>query len=129
MGAIDVSGHCFLLCHASLTIWEELVIAWQSLHLLNTTANAVKRRRHLVGELVIETVLAAAVGSLLLAWLWMLCITCLHFHSWLEKVCGTLLALLYWRLTYAGGFGRHRNFHFDLTTVKLPVNSAAIKDL
>ncbi|CAZ80899.1 unnamed protein product [Tuber melanosporum] len=74
-GGHDLSGHAFLLTHASLFLWSELscsgVAGWES----------------------------AGVLALLVMWWWMLLMTGIYFHTWLEKITGWIAAMLYaWAL-------------------------------
>jgi len=70
-GGHDLSGHVFLLTHASLFLWSEL------LPILS-----------LSGAAGWESV---GVLALLGLWWWMLLMTGVYFHTWLEKVSCPLI--------------------------------------
>lgn len=66
-GGHDLSGHVFLLTHASLFLWSELLPSLRA-----------GRWRGLA---------SGAVLAVLALWWWMLLMTGLYFHTWTEKVC------------------------------------------
>lgn len=78
-GGHDLSGHVFMLTHASLSLITESVLVPSSL------AAAVDRRPVLV-----------LVGG----WWWMLLMTAAYFHTWREKVTGLIVGLGSWALVY-----------------------------
>ena len=95
----DISGHCFLLIHATLFILEELQDycrrppfrpSGQSLFLTYSRASVV-----------------AFALLLSVCWLGMLTVTCLYFHTLWEKVWGVLFGFLFWIVTYTGPLYRH----------------------
>ncbi|ORX96483.1 hypothetical protein K493DRAFT_314493 [Basidiobolus meristosporus CBS 931.73] len=88
-GGHDSSGHCMLLIHASLFLWEELRAGWFD-------ANWDKR----VKSKPTFVVLRLAVLGLFVLWWWMLLMTNLFFHSLPEKISGVTLGVAYWYLGY-----------------------------
>jgi len=69
-GGHDLSGHVFMLTHASLFLWSEIMPTLQM--------GGAKQWMHPA---------TWAVGALLSLWWWMLVMTGVHFHTWREKVC------------------------------------------
>lgn len=65
-GGHDLSGHVFLLTHASLFLWSEVT-------------PVLSRSGALEGETI-------GVLALLGLWWWMLLMTGVYFHTWREKV-------------------------------------------
>ncbi|RPA99676.1 hypothetical protein L873DRAFT_1806170 [Choiromyces venosus 120613-1] len=86
-GGHDLSGHVFLLTHASLFLWSELlpilslsgVAGWESVGVL----------------------------ALLGLWWWMLLMTGVYFHTWREKITGWIVAIVQWVVLYAWGLRSH----------------------
>ncbi|XP_072304601.1 acyl-coenzyme A diphosphatase FITM2 [Eucyclogobius newberryi] len=85
----DVSGHSFILAYAALFIVEETAPMG---YLRNADVPAVPR--------LLLGVLYVALNGLVLLWVWMFCCTSLYFHQPLDKLLGTLCALLAWYSTY-----------------------------
>ncbi|KAK9461293.1 inositol phospholipid synthesis and fat-storage-inducing TM-domain-containing protein, partial [Lipomyces oligophaga] len=81
-GGHDVSGHSFILTLSSLFLWYELLPV-----LMDQTA--------LMRQLNTKIVL-----SLLALWWWMLLMTSIYFHTFLEKVTGWAFALPVWAVVY-----------------------------
>ncbi|TGZ79191.1 hypothetical protein EX30DRAFT_333758 [Ascodesmis nigricans] len=79
-GGHDLSGHVFLLTHASLFLWSE-VLPW------------VRR----FGWRGVRT---GAVVAVLAIWWWMLLMTGVYFHTATEKITGWLAATLPWTFLY-----------------------------
>ncbi|KAI9349080.1 inositol phospholipid synthesis and fat-storage-inducing TM-domain-containing protein [Obelidium mucronatum] len=82
----DVSGHCLLLIHCGILIWEEL--------------RAARRLGDFEQSLVVlgsMTVLAGFAGL----WWFMLMATAIHFHDIPEKLSGTVLTVGFW-VVYMG---------------------------
>ncbi|KAI8142517.1 inositol phospholipid synthesis and fat-storage-inducing TM-domain-containing protein [Fennellomyces sp. T-0311] len=69
-GGHDVSGHCVLLIHASMFLWEELM-------------QVDKKKR----------VMALAINGV---WYWMLCMTSIYFHGYRELLSGTFFGIVGW---------------------------------
>ncbi|KAJ3165247.1 fat storage-inducing transmembrane protein 2 [Geranomyces variabilis] len=95
----DVSGHCFLLIHMSLFIYEELQI------LVPPPQPTAARRPTNVSNTFLPHPTTTAIMSstllfLLLLWYTMLIATSVYFHSWQEKVAGTFAGMAYWLLSY-----------------------------
>ncbi|KAJ3140919.1 fat storage-inducing transmembrane protein 2 [Irineochytrium annulatum] len=78
---VDISGHCMLLIHASLLIWEELRI-------LSFVPEAMRSDP--------TRYLNSALQALIALWWVMLVSTAIYFHSTLEKLLGTALGLACW---------------------------------
>lgn len=117
MNSFDVSGHVFLLTHASLFIWEELIIAWRFLHLssyITNTSNGTSNDTINKTEWWLEVAVACMLSVVLGVWYYMLTITCLYYHQWLEKLIASAAALLFWRLTYAGHYYHTHYRHYGL---------------
>jgi len=89
----DISGHCFMLCHASLFLWEELLRIQQ---LKNDRYNKESIRK-LKPDYIIKLDNIITIGLYLIGALWylMLLSTSLHFHSWLEKYLGTTFGVAF----------------------------------
>jgi len=79
-GGHDLSGHVFLLTHASLFLWSEV------LPVLSTGFWGG-----------VET---GAVWGLLGMWWWMLLMTGVYFHTWTEKITGLVVATFEWAALY-----------------------------
>eukprot|EP00158_Paraphelidium_tribonemae_P001366 Partr_v1_DN24310_c0_g1_i2_m31858 putative Fat storage-inducing transmembrane protein len=84
--SFDISGHCFLLSHASLFIWEELFQ-----HLKITSA-----RQSFLG---LKRALAGFSFGISMLWMFMLVITSLIFHTVHEKIIGLAFGTAYWFVT------------------------------
>jgi hypothetical protein len=67
-GGHDLSGHVFLLTHASLFLWSEFLPVFK---IEGITGGGIE---------------SAAVRGLLGMWWWMLLMTGIYFHTWREKV-------------------------------------------
>ncbi|KAI9313028.1 inositol phospholipid synthesis and fat-storage-inducing TM-domain-containing protein [Dichotomocladium elegans] len=81
IGGHDVSGHCVLLIHASLFLWEEMR----------------QRRRNN------PNYKNSFVMALLVLWWWMLDMTSIYFfHGPHELLSGVLFGMLGWALLYLG---------------------------
>ncbi|CAI2183692.1 6206_t:CDS:1 [Funneliformis geosporum] len=89
----DVSGHCFLLIHASLFMLEEASVLF---HRSNNWSETMKNK-----------ILNWFFVGLLLLWWWMLLMTAVYFHTLWEKFTGTLLGILYWGLMYGFIFPKY----------------------
>ena len=142
--SFDTSGHCFLLVHASLLLWEELrsfmhyhynrrhrntdntdnytdkTDADNTEHALLRHAKPSRSRssspkssssssRRRDGNrtpqptpppppYTVRTGAMVLVTAILFLWLWMLIVTCLLYHTWGEKLLGTLFGYGYWWL-------------------------------
>ncbi|KAI5853473.1 inositol phospholipid synthesis and fat-storage-inducing TM-domain-containing protein [Tricharina praecox] len=79
-GGHDLSGHVFLLTHASLFLWSEV------LPVLSTDFWG--------------GVESGAVWGLLGMWWWMLLMTGVYFHTWTEKITGLVVATFEWAALY-----------------------------
>jgi len=79
-GGHDLSGHVFLLTHASLFLWSEV------LPVLSTGFWG--------------GVESGAVWGLLGMWWWMLLMTGVYFHTWTEKITGLVVATFEWAALY-----------------------------
>ncbi|KAK9470674.1 inositol phospholipid synthesis and fat-storage-inducing TM-domain-containing protein [Dipodascopsis tothii] len=78
-GGHDVSGHAFLLTHASMFLWFEL------LPVLPAKLSQVHTK---------------IVFGLLGLWAWMLLMTSIYFHTLFEKINGWLCGLVSWAVVY-----------------------------
>lgn len=80
---LDISGHCFLLLHSSLLIWEMLLKSRSNFQLKN-------------GILLFSGILLL---WLLILWTIMLIVTVLYYHDITEKILGSILGFGYWYVT------------------------------
>ncbi|GBC04702.1 hypothetical protein RclHR1_05810014 [Rhizophagus clarus] len=83
IGGYDLSGHCFLLIHASLLLWEEI-----------TAFTCRPKNWEIAREK--EKILSGILVFLLLLWWFMLVVTTIYFHNFSEKLTGTIFGVLYW---------------------------------
>ncbi|TPX57003.1 hypothetical protein PhCBS80983_g04140 [Powellomyces hirtus] len=108
----DVSGHCFLLIHMSLFIYEELQLlvyppppapALRSSRTTSSDNNASTSTStaEVLPHPTLTAILSTLLIFLLLLWYSMLIATSLYFHSWQEKIAGTIAGMVYWFSTYA----------------------------
>ncbi|ORZ05779.1 Fat storage-inducing transmembrane protein [Absidia repens] len=93
-GGHDVSGHCVMLIHASLFLWEEL--SW----LFYSIPAAIQLKRSQSSAWCSLLV----VFSLLVLWWWMLVMTAIYFHGHFELLSGTVFGILGWASLYLGLF-------------------------
>ncbi|KAI9306067.1 Fat storage-inducing transmembrane protein [Cunninghamella echinulata] len=93
-GGHDVSGHCVLLIHASLFLWEELSWLYYSI----PSFTQLKYSHPSAWRSVIS------VLSLLGLWWWMLVMTSVYFHGHFELLSGTFFGIFGWALLYLGIF-------------------------
>ncbi|KAI8815630.1 inositol phospholipid synthesis and fat-storage-inducing TM-domain-containing protein [Fimicolochytrium jonesii] len=131
----DVSGHCFLLIHMSLFIFEELQILIAPSASTSTTSSQQKPTpdavdystdtsvsstdgatlpsipvtpsttplttlRSRLPHPTSTAILSSILIFLLMLWYCMLIATSLYFHSWQEKVTGTVAGMAYWVVMY-----------------------------
>lgn len=85
-GGHDVSGHCVLLIHSSLFLWEEISWIWYSIP-------AVQRLRQQNGT---PWLAFKMVCGLLALWWWMLVITSVYFHGHYELLTGCIFGVAGW---------------------------------
>lgn len=108
-GGHDLSGHVFLLTHASLFLWSELLPSLRA-----------GRWRGLAN---------GAVLAVLALWWWMLLMTGLYFHTWTEKVCVGPADASDWRHANGGrctlGYGPACGRHSVGRAVRLGTEGAA----
>lgn len=80
-GGHDLSGHVFMLTHASMFLWAEIMP-----RLLDTSGvvQGPKGGNNVAGEWM---GVHWFVWSVLGLWWWMLLMTSVYFHTWQEKVC------------------------------------------
>ncbi|KAI8967305.1 Fat storage-inducing transmembrane protein [Mycotypha africana] len=97
-GGHDVSGHCVLLIHASLFLWEEL--SW----LFYDARPFLQWKRQTENRASYFVVLGNL--ALLALWWWMLLMTGVYFHGRMEIVSGILFGILGWVILYLGLFPR-----------------------
>ncbi|KAK6542207.1 hypothetical protein TWF694_007966 [Orbilia ellipsospora] len=95
-GGHDLSGHAFMLTHASLFLWAETLpklvdSLWRS---SVGTKNPTLLTLEWYG-------VHWFVWAILGLWWWMLLMTSVYFHTWPEKISGWFVALLEWGLLYA----------------------------
>lgn len=80
-GGHDLSGHAFLLTHASLFLWSEVMPVF----LLEGGVGGWE---------------TGGVMALLAVWWWMLLMTGVYFHTWREKLTGWIVAMVQWTALY-----------------------------
>lgn len=85
-GGHDLSGHVFMLTHASLFLLSEIMPTLQMGNAKQCTHSATW-----------------AVGALLSLWWWMLVMTGVYFHTWREKITGILASAVQWIVVYMVG--------------------------
>lgn len=86
----DVSGHCFILILSILMIIEEL-------NLVQSSSNQKRRTKT---RSLTTSMLRNGMLALLTLWWIMLFATAVYFHSFSEKLAGTMIALGVWYLMY-----------------------------
>ncbi|KAL2912018.1 hypothetical protein HK105_208511 [Polyrhizophydium stewartii] len=100
---VDVSGHCFLLIHSSLVIFEELravLVAASRSHPDRAPGPASPPAPLAAAAQIALHALPAALALLLALWCFMLAITALYFHSLAEKLLGCAFGLAFWLAFY-----------------------------
>ncbi|TPX61898.1 hypothetical protein PhCBS80983_g00872 [Powellomyces hirtus] len=100
----DVSGHCFLLIHMSLFIYEELqllVLPTPGTSSKTNPAPPTNLSKPFLPHPTLTAILSSILVFLLLLWYVMLMATSVYFHSWQEKIAGTLAGMAFWAATYA----------------------------
>ncbi|KAG0739204.1 hypothetical protein G6F57_011864 [Rhizopus arrhizus] len=95
-GGHDVSGHCVLLIHASLFLWEELCWMFYSFDSLSLLKKQDKTQYRSV----------MAVLTIAVIWWFMLFQTGIYFHGHYELLSGTFFGTLGWVILYLGVFPR-----------------------
>ncbi|KAI9006588.1 Fat storage-inducing transmembrane protein [Phycomyces nitens] len=88
-GGHDVSGHCVMLIHASLFLWEELSWVFSSI----PTFQRVRNRGGL------EWYSIVSIFCLLGLWWWMVLMTSVYFHGHFELMSGCFFGILGWAVT------------------------------
>lgn len=88
-GGHDISGHCFLLIHASLFLWEEL---WRPAEREEVEK---KEKKDLIPW---KSPPVLIVLCLLGVWWWMLAMTAVYFHGHYELVSGCFFGIFGWAL-------------------------------
>ncbi|KAG5437132.1 hypothetical protein PCANB_001108 [Pneumocystis canis] len=81
----DFSGHAFLLTHASLFLWSELLLTLSS------------------GPKFVKQFQTIAIIALLFLWWFMLLMTACYFHVLMEKVIGLVIGYFTWASIYFFG--------------------------
>ncbi|CCJ29022.1 unnamed protein product [Pneumocystis jirovecii] len=84
-GGYDFSGHAFLLTHASLFLWSELLLA------LNFNPKCAKQSQTII------------IIILLFLWWYMLLMTACYFHTLMEKITGLIIGYFTWASIYFFG--------------------------
>ncbi|KAI9017289.1 inositol phospholipid synthesis and fat-storage-inducing TM-domain-containing protein [Gaertneriomyces semiglobifer] len=95
----DISGHCFLLVHMSLILYEELRTQRFIQREPSPTSSSPLPAAPLFR--VLESLLSMTIVFLLILWWVMLLATSVYFHSWQEKFSGLAVGAFYWILVYA----------------------------
>ncbi|KAI8379978.1 inositol phospholipid synthesis and fat-storage-inducing TM-domain-containing protein [Choanephora cucurbitarum] len=107
-GGHDVSGHCVLLIHASLFLWEEL--SWL-FYDAKPVMNMQQRDRIQYGTVM-------AVLALLALWWTMLMMTGVYFHGQFEILSGTMFGILGWAILYLGAFPKIAQIGTPMTRIE-----------
>lgn len=97
----DISGHLFLLCHASGFLMAELTFIWRLL--LETPSEEPTLIQSLLVRLNLakvdtttsRMVVLTGVIGLIGLWWWMMLMTTVYFHHWPEKISGWLLGNMF----------------------------------
>ena len=117
--SFDISGHSYLLIYCVLIIMEEskeiIYFVWLKRKLFDDAAedsswpdldekqvNSLRRRFPKLSPVLAVTFFN--MSALALLWDFMLLVTTLYYHTFAEKVIGTVLALLMWAFLYRGAF-------------------------
>ncbi|KAJ1877147.1 hypothetical protein LPJ66_012165 [Kickxella alabastrina] len=87
LGGHDISGHCFLLIHSALFLFEEVL-------------GPLLVSRRTAGPSYARWGVVAATAGLIAIWGCMLYCTAKYFHGPWELVSGTLLGSAYWGSLY-----------------------------
>ncbi|RVD82990.1 uncharacterized protein DFL_007395 [Arthrobotrys flagrans] len=95
-GGHDLSGHAFMLTHASLFLWAETLP-----RLVDSMWGATVGPRNLTPLMTEWFGVHWFVWGILGLWWWMLLMTSVYFHTWSEKVSGWFVALFEWSILYA----------------------------
>ncbi|CAB4435889.1 unnamed protein product [Rhizophagus irregularis] len=82
VGGRDLSGHCFLLIHASLLLWDEI------------SAFTYRPENWEIAKE--KKTLSLFFVFFLFLWWSMLVVTAIYFHDFFEKFTGTIFGVLYW---------------------------------
>ncbi|KAK9763870.1 hypothetical protein K7432_009091 [Basidiobolus ranarum] len=88
-GGHDLSGHCLLLIHSSLFLWEEF-------HSLMFDIRLHRRIRKSFWQHNLSKCLICLWGL----WWWMLIMTSIYFHNFYETLTGSLCGYGFWFLAY-----------------------------
>ncbi|OWA51452.1 putative FIT family protein [Hypsibius exemplaris] len=105
-GHFDISGHAFLLVYCSLLILEEArgFFRWETEDIQDgPDVLAADRRFELVVKprlLVAIHIITVAIAGLAVLWDWMLLITLVYYHSFVQRFLGVALGVLAWYGTY-----------------------------
>jgi hypothetical protein len=88
---LDISGHCFLLIHATLYLTEEV-----------NYLNRVTVQSHSSATSSKSVIMASkyALYALIGLWWFMLTVTGLYFHNLVENALGSLIGLGFWYCFY-----------------------------
>jgi hypothetical protein len=120
----DISGHCFLLIHASLMLIEEMRVrklfpkAFDGKVSREPPKNEKgssatdKTFKNGTSLKAIEGILLSFMVFLLILWYVMLVATSLYFHSWMEKFVGVVFGMAFWMGTYVVAYKRKDNVWF-----------------
>ncbi|KAF3163482.1 hypothetical protein TWF106_004780 [Orbilia oligospora] len=95
-GGHDLSGHAFMLTHASLFLWAEALP-----RLVDSMWRGTVGPRNLTPLMAEWFGVHWFVWGILGLWWWMLLMTSVYFHTWSEKVSGWFVALFEWGILYA----------------------------
>ncbi|KAJ1674132.1 hypothetical protein EV182_003895 [Spiromyces aspiralis] len=96
-GGFDISGHCFLLIHSALFLWEETIrpyCAFRKYAVPASTRSGRGTAKIPGGPLFSGLVMA--IITLLGLWMLVLFGTAMYFHKTSELVVGTLFGVAYW---------------------------------
>lgn len=114
----DISGHCFLLVHASLVLIEELRVrklfpkAFDETGASPSKAKTSLEKNSTSSLKAVEGILLIFMVFLIILWYVMLMATSLYFHSWKEKFVGVCFGMAFWMGTYVIAYKRRSNVWF-----------------
>lgn len=105
----DISGHAFLLIYCSLLILEEsrAFFKWEKSDTIEQVRTGQADNVIKPWVLVVIRVLAVALALLALLWDWMLIVTLVFYHDFLQRTLGVALGILGWFLTYKVWYPRY----------------------
>ena len=98
----DISGHCFLLVWCNLVITEEVHKLFECKNVKGSNLNSFDTFEKTINDIQsnIVTLIFRSLSCLIVLWDLMIISTNIFFHTALEKLLGTLIAIIFWIFTY-----------------------------